>query len=298
MASPKGKLVADLLTKMMAYNPEDRISLQSLLCHPLWHENLNPSHYCAQSYYLNLETNVEVRVVERYSDGVWRKITAWVYLVIDVLHLPRSTAFSTFQIALNFCSSSCFSEDKLDMQLIIAASLFISCKVYFVKKLSFHDICYCMDNDFSPSDLLRAESVILQSLEFKILPGLSTLDFLDRMICQVKVLRPEYGSKWIAHSRLFADIILLMPISQIYMPSGVSACILLISLKKCDDKSFSDCFPFQCVTGWSLKDIFGICKEIKRALRNEVAIMDSYFLENNFYEFHGVTATSVQRLLE
>ncbi|KAL4114439.1 hypothetical protein PRIC2_014377 [Phytophthora ramorum] len=273
----------DLLTKLLVYNPDQRITAEDALRHPYFSNEapaflpLTPKIPMDQMCYTMSRARIGptpehvelfhayLRQTERES---WKEIkylsrqktlrpahrsmlVDWLIEVVDVFEMCLRTAF----LAVNYTDRylDIVMVKKTQFQLLGATCLHVASKCEDVSYIGVEDLAMCADNVYTSVEVLEMEEKLLNTLNFT-LSVPTALDFLniyERMI-------PPIQKK----TSMLAHYLLELALQEYqflkYLPSVVAACCLSMSMYTMDGFPMTKELVDACQYSWSdLKDCMG-----------------------------------------
>ncbi|KAL7687442.1 putative protein kinase domain, F-box domain, protein kinase-like domain superfamily [Plasmopara halstedii] len=249
----------DLLTKLLTYNPDQRITAEDALRHPYFSDRTSelltltpkipmdqmcytitrawigptPGHVALFHAYLRQteqESWKEIKYLSRQKTlrpAHRSMLVDWLIEVVDVFEMCLRTAF----LAVNYTDRylDIVMVKKTQFQLLGATCLHVASKCEDVSYIGVEDLAMCADNVYTSVEVLEMEEKLLNTLNFT-LSVPTALDFLniyERMI-------PPIQKK----TSMLAHYLLELALQEYqflkYLPSKVAACCLSMAMYTID----------------------------------------------------------------
>ncbi|OWZ14764.1 CMGC/CDK/CDC2 protein kinase [Phytophthora megakarya] len=251
----------DLLTKLLVYNPDQRITAEDALRHPYFSSEapaflpLTPKIPMDQMCYtMKLESWKEIKYLSRQKTlrpAHRSMLVDWLIEVVDVFEMCLRTAF----LAVNYTDRylDIVMVKKTQFQLLGATCLHVASKCEDVSYIGVEDLAMCADNVYTSVEVLEMEEKLLNTLNFT-LSVPTALDFLniyERMI-------PPIQKK----TSMLAHYLLELALQEYqflkYLPSVVAACCLSMAMYTMDGFPMTKELVDACQYNWSdLKECMG-----------------------------------------
>ncbi|CAI5722716.1 unnamed protein product [Hyaloperonospora brassicae] len=273
----------DLLTKLLVYNPDQRITAEDALRHPYFSNEAfaflpltpkipmdqmcytmsrarigsTPEHVDLFHAYLRqteLESWKEIKYLSRQKTlrpAHRSMLVDWLIEVVDVFEMCLRTAF----LAVNYTDRylDIVMVKKTQFQLLGATCLHVASKCEDVSYIGVEDLAMCADNVYTSVEVLEMEEKLLNTLNFT-LSVPTALDFLniyERMI-------PPIQKK----TSMLAHYLLELALQEYqflkYLPSVVATCCLSMAMYTVDGFPMTKELVDACQYNWSgLKGCMG-----------------------------------------
>ncbi|KAG2860059.1 hypothetical protein PC113_g8381 [Phytophthora cactorum] len=273
----------DLLTKLLVYNPDQRITAEDALRHPYFSSEApsflpltpkipmdqmcytmsrarigpTPEHVELFHAYLRqteLDSWKEIKYLSRQKTlrpAHRSMLVDWLIEVVDVFEMCLRTAF----LAVNYTDRylDIVMVKKTQFQLLGATCLHVASKCEDVSYIGVEDLAMCADNVYTSVEVLEMEEKLLNTLNFT-LSVPTALDFLniyERMI-------PPIQKK----TSMLAHYLLELALQEYqflkYLPSVVAACCLSMAMYTMDGFPMTKELVDACQYNWlDLKECMG-----------------------------------------
>ncbi|ETO83346.1 CMGC/CDK/CDC2 protein kinase [Phytophthora nicotianae P1976] len=280
----------DLLSKLLSYNPDERISAEKALCHPyffneapaffpltltnfmgqMWHTmtqmwSSTPQHVELFHSYLRQsesETWAKIELVSRQETvtSTHRSMLVdWIIEVVDVFELSPRTAF----LAVNYTDRylELATVKKTQLQLLGATCLHVASKMEDLTYIGVNDLVKCASYGFTATEVRVMEVKVLNALKFTLVAP-TALDFLniyERMI-------PAIPTKTAMLAHYLLELTLQEYQFMSYLPSVVAACCLSMAMYTMDGLVMTKELSSVCQHKWS--DLEGCMEELQALFSN------------------------------
>lgn len=273
----------DLLTKLLIYNPDQRITAEDALRHPYFSNEAptllpltpkipmdqmcytisraridsTPEHVALFHAFLRqteLESWKEIKYLSRQKTlrpAHRSMLVDWLIEVVDVFEMCLRTAF----LAVNYTDRylDIVMVKKTQFQLLGATCLHVASKCEDVSYIGVEDLAMCADNVYTSVEVLEMEEKLLNTLNFT-LSVPTALDFLniyERMI-------PPIQKK----TSMLAHYLLELALQEYqflkFLPSVVAACCLSMAMYTIDGFPMTKELVDACQYEWpNLKECMG-----------------------------------------
>lgn len=281
-------LGVDLLSKLLMYDPDQRITAEAALRHPYFaeingnfavprlipklelkpqHISENPSleqmllfHDYLRDAEQQLWTNINYLNRQRTLRPIHRAMLVdWLIEVVDVFEMCLRTAFLAVNYTDRYLDTVLVKKNKF--QLLGATCLHVASKCEDVSYIGVEDLAMCADNVYTSTEVLQTEEKLLNALNFT-LSVPTVLDFLNVF----KYSMPELPKKTQYLAQYLAELSLQEYDFLKYKPSLIAACCLSLAHFCLEEISWSP--EMQSVTRYEWKDLKGCMSDLQGVYSN------------------------------